>query len=126
MPPSQLTQNLIISKKKELFFFGMLWILRILGAFFLCKNKLKYSGYGPGFAQRVRRSIALPFLDRGTTRGGLVSSTPRPFFTPGKYPVPILQEAGWITGPVWTSGISPSHRDSIPDFPVRSSIAFVV
>jgi hypothetical protein len=23
-------------------------------------------------------------------------------FTPGKYPVPILQEAGWAQGPVWT------------------------
>ena len=25
----------------------------------------------------------------------MVSSTPRPHFTPGKDPVPILQEAGW-------------------------------
>jgi len=23
-------------------------------------------------------------------------------FTPGKDPVPILQEAGWAPGPVWT------------------------
>jgi len=23
-------------------------------------------------------------------------------FTPGKYPVPIVQEAGWAPGPVWT------------------------
>jgi len=27
---------------------------------------------------------------------------PRPFFTPGKEPVPIVQEAGWAQGPVWT------------------------
>jgi hypothetical protein len=27
---------------------------------------------------------------------------PRPLFTPGKDPVPIEQEAGWVPGPVWT------------------------
>ena len=26
----------------------------------------------------------------------------RPFFTPGKDPVPIVQEAGWAPGSVWT------------------------
>jgi len=30
----------------------------------------------------------------------MVSSTPRPHFTPGKDPVPIVQEAGWAPGPV--------------------------
>jgi hypothetical protein len=25
----------------------------------------------------------------------------RPLFTSGKYPVPIVQEAGWTPGPVW-------------------------
>jgi hypothetical protein len=30
-------------------------------------------------------------------------SAPRPSrFTPGKDPVPIVQEAGWTPGPVWT------------------------
>jgi len=27
---------------------------------------------------------------------------PRPLFTPGKDLVPIVQEAGWAPGPVWT------------------------
>jgi hypothetical protein len=36
----------------------------------------------------------------------VVSSTPRPYFTPGKDPVPIVQEAGWASGPVWTGGKS--------------------
>ena len=27
---------------------------------------------------------------------------PRPLFTPGNDPVPILQETGWAPGPVWT------------------------
>jgi len=44
-------------------------------------------------AQRVGRGIALLFHDRGTRRGWVVSSTPRPHFTTGKEPVPILQEA---------------------------------
>ena len=39
---------------------------------------------------------------------------------PGKDPVPILQDAGWVTGPVWTGGKSRSQRDSIPGRPPRS------
>ena len=50
----------------------------------------------------------------------MVSSTPRPHFTPGKDTVPILQEAGWTAGPVWTGGKSRPYRDSIPDRPARS------
>jgi len=50
----------------------------------------------------------------------VVSTTPRPHFTPGKDPVPILQEAGWTPVPVWSGGKSRSHRDSIPDCPARS------
>ena len=53
----------------------------------------------------------------------MVSSTLRPHFNPGKDPVPILQEAGWAPGPVWTGGKSRSHRDSIPERPARSSVA---
>jgi len=71
-------------------------------------------------AQRVGRGIALLFHDRGTRRGSVVSSTPQPHFTPGRDPVPILQEAGWVPGPVWTGGKSRPHRDSIPDRPARS------
>jgi len=64
-------------------------------------------------AQRVGRGTALPFHDRGTRRGSVVSNTPRPHFTPGKDPVSILQEAGWAPGPVWTGGKSQPHRNSI-------------
>jgi len=84
------------------------------------KGKVKWSRYRPGVAQRVGRGLALLFHDRGTRRGWVVSSTPRPHFTPGKEPVPILQEAGWAPEPVWTGGESRSHRDSIPDRPARS------
>jgi hypothetical protein len=50
----------------------------------------------------------------------VVSSTPRPHFTPGKDPVPILREAWWTPGPVWTGGKSRPHRDSIAECPARS------
>jgi hypothetical protein len=53
----------------------------------------------------------------------VVSSTPRPHFTPGKDPVLIVQEAGWTPGPVWTGGKSRPHRDSIPERPAHSSVA---
>jgi len=82
--------------------------------------KVKFSRYRLGVAQRVGRGIALLFHDCGTRRGWVVSSTPRPHFTPGKDPVPILQEAGWASGPVWTGGKSRPYRDSIPDRPARS------
>ena len=39
--------------------------------------------------------------------------------TLGEDPVPIVQEAGWAPGPVWTGGKSRRHRDSIPDRPAR-------
>jgi hypothetical protein len=54
----------------------------------------------------------------------MVSSTPRLYFTPGKDPVPILQEAGWDPGPVWMGGKSHPHRDSIPDCPAHSQLLY--
>jgi len=84
------------------------------------KLKVKRSRYRPGVAQRVGRGIAALLHDRCTRRGWVVSSTPRPLFTPEKQPVPILQEAGWVPGSVWTDGGSRPHRDSIPDRPARS------
>jgi len=84
------------------------------------KVKVKFSRYRPGLARRVGRGIALLFHDRGTRRGWVVISTPRPQFNPGKDPIPILQEAGWTPGPVWTGGKSLPHRHSISDRPARS------
>ena len=49
-------------------------------------------------------------------------STPRPGrFTPGKDPVPIVQEVGWAPGPVWTvAKISPPPGFDPPTYPARS------
>ena len=42
-------------------------------------------------------------------------------FTPGKDPVPILQEAGWAPGPVWTGAENLAHTWIRPlDRPARS------
>jgi hypothetical protein len=49
-------------------------------------------------------------------------SAPRPGrFTPGKDPVPIVQEAGWASGLVWTcaKNLAPTGIRS-PDRPARS------
>jgi len=103
---------------------GLLYL--IPGFMFLhcyIKVKVKWSRYRPGVAKTVGRGIAVLFHDRGTGRGWVVSSTPRPHFTPGKDPVPIVQEAVWAPGQVWTGGISRPHRNLIPDRPARTSVA---
>ena len=75
--------------------------------------QIKWFRYRPVVGQRVGTGIALLFHDRGTRRGCVVSSTPRPHFSREEDLVPILQEAGWAPGPVWTGGKSRLHRDSI-------------
>jgi len=83
-------------------------------------EKLKWSRYRPSVAQSVGRGIALLFHDRGTRMEWVVSSMPWLHFTPRKDPVPILQEAGWAPGPVWTGRKSRPHRDLILDHPAFS------
>ena len=78
----------------------------------LCAGRTAHSG---------SRGIALLFLDLDTRRGWGVNVTPRPLFTPGKDPVPIVQEAGWAPGPVWTGAenLAPTGIRS-PDRPASS------
>ena len=45
--------------------------------------------------------IDIPSLNTALDRVGWSTSRPGRF-TPGKDPVPIVQEAGWAPGPVWT------------------------
>jgi hypothetical protein len=46
---------------------------------------------------------------------------PRPLSTPGKDPVPIVQEAGWAPGPFWAGAenLAPTGIRS-PECPARS------
>jgi hypothetical protein len=60
-------------------------------------KQVKQSRYRHELAYRVDTDIALPFPDLGARTGWAVSTTPRPL-----YPVPIVQEAGWVPGPAWT------------------------
>jgi hypothetical protein len=76
---------------------------------------------------RPRRSLGgvevslYSVFDLGTRRGWGVSVTPRPFSTPGKDPVPVVQEVGWIPGPVWTGAENlASTGIRSPDRPARS------
>jgi hypothetical protein len=73
-------------------------------------------------AQRWSRGIALHFLDHGTRRGWGVSITPQLLFTPAKDPVPIVQQAGWAPGPVWTAveNLAPPGFDPQTVQPVAS------
>ena len=72
-------------------------------------------------AHRESRDKALLFHDHGSREEWGFSVTPRPHFTPGKDPVPIVQEAGWASGPVWTGAenLAPPGIRS-PDRPARS------
>ena len=76
-------------------------------------------------ARRGSRGIALPFHDHSTRRGWGVSVKPRSLFTPGKDPVPIVQEAGWAPGPVWTGAenFAPTGIRS-PDRPARNQTLY--
>ena len=72
-------------------------------------------------AHRGSRGIALPFHDHGTRRWWGVSVTPRPLFTPGKDPVPIVEEARWGPGPVWAGAETlASTGIPSPNRPARS------
>jgi len=53
----------------------------------------------------------------------VVSFTPRPLFTPGKDPAPIVQEAEWALEPVWTGAenLAPPGFDPRTVQPVASS-----
>jgi hypothetical protein len=78
-------------------------------------------------AHRGSRGIALLFHDYGTRKGWEVSVTPRPLFTPGKDPVPIVQETGWVPGPVWTGAenLAPAGI-RCPDRPARSHSLYLL
>jgi hypothetical protein len=55
-------------------------------------------------------------------------STPRPGpFTPGKDPVPIVEQGGWARGPVWmgAENVDPTEFRS-PDLPPRSHSLYLL
>ena len=84
--------------------------------------------YGRSIKVKVKCTLVQALrLHTGPRRGEGwgVSVTPRPLFTPGKDPVPIVQEAGWAPGPVWTGteNLAPTGIRS-PDRPARSQLLY--
>jgi len=72
-------------------------------------------------AHRGSRGVALLFYDHSTRRGWGVSFTPPRSLPPGKDMVPIVREAGWAPGPVWTGAENlASTGIRSPDRPARS------
>jgi hypothetical protein len=73
-------------------------------------------------AQRVGRGIAVLFHDRGIRRWWVVFNAPQPHFIAGKDLVPIVQEAGWVPGLVWTGeeNLAPPEFDPRTVQPVVS------
>ena len=43
---------------------------------------------------------------------------------PGKDPVPTVEEAGWVPGPVWTAGKTRPTGIRSPDRPTRSQTLY--
>ena len=75
-------------------------------------------------AQRGSTGIALLFLILSGRWNGWSTSRPGRFTT-GKDPVPIVQEAGWAPGPVWTGAenLAPTGIRS-PDRPARNETLY--
>jgi hypothetical protein len=73
----------------------------------------------------VDRGTALSFRDLGTSRGGVWSASRPGRFTPGKDPVPIVQEAGWGPGPVWmcAKNLAPTEI-RFPDHPAPNQALY--
>jgi hypothetical protein len=74
-------------------------------------------------ACRGSRGIVLLIHDHGTRKWWGVSVTPRALFTPRKDSVPIIEEAEWAPGPVWTGGKPRLTGIRSLDRPARSSVA---
>jgi hypothetical protein len=74
----------------------------------------------------VSTGIALLFLNFGARRGWVVSTTPRPLY-PEKEPIPIVQEAGWASGSVWTcaKNLTPTGIRT-PDRAARSQSLYLL
>jgi len=75
-------------------------------------------------ALRVSRGIALLFSRTSALDGGGDQPHARAASTPGKDPVPIVQQVVWAQGPVRTGGKSRPHRDSIPNRPGEMYLFF--
>ena len=87
------------------------------------KLQVKCTRYRPGCGPEGGTAIALLFHDHGTRRGWVVSSKPRPLFTPGKTRYPLYRR---LDGPQGRSGrvenLAPPGFDPRTAQPVAQSL----
>jgi hypothetical protein len=64
-------------------------------------------------------------LTSALEEGWMVNATPWPLYPLERDPVPVLQEAGWPMGPVWTGAenIAPTGFRNL-DRPARSVVGY--
>jgi hypothetical protein len=67
---------------------------------------LQQAKKGPEWERRYSSTLSLTSALDG---GRVVNATPRPFFAPGKDPVPLYKETGWTPGPFWTGVENLAH-----------------
>ena len=97
---------------------SFMWVLISNLVFVFCSFS---SFIGATHGLRMSRGIALLFCTTLGTRLGWGAA--RPPLPPGKNPIPLLQEAGLVLGPLWKGGKCGPHRYSIPDRLAPSSVA---
>jgi hypothetical protein len=85
-------------------------------------NSIEYEYHRPWGPKRGSRSIALTFREPGHEEGiGWLAPRPGRFTPLERDPVPVVQEAGWAPGPVWTAAENLALTGiRSPDRPARS------
>jgi hypothetical protein len=81
--------------------------------------------------QTGARDLALPILKLGSKRWWVVSAMTRPSYSLEKDPLPIVQDAGWASGPVWMGKMlehtfnQPCGDDSVKSVQLQTLIRLV-
>jgi len=96
---------------------------------FLSTGKVKGNIYPrTGYEDTEGKTMRSSTIPSTLALDGDVWSTPRPgCFTRGKDPVPIILEAGWTPGTVWTGAENLAHTEfQTPDYPARSESLYLL
>ena len=79
------------------------------------RSNIKFTLVQATEVQRRSNVLLYSFFDLDARWGCVVNATPRPLCPREAESLPIVQEAGWATGPVWTGAENLAPQwDSIP------------